>query len=247
MKVLSIGNSFSDDAHRYLHKISRIADHENEIYTWNLMIGGCPLSKHHDCMKNDLEEYWLFVNGENTNTRITLKKALAALEWDIITFQQVSRESFKYETYTPYLAELIAYAKETRPNAKIFLHETWAYAEKSGSLSKMNYENHDEMYADVKKVYSQAAKEHDIDALIPAGRTMQLLYKQMDKIHRDDIHANDIARFAIALTWYQMLTEKDISKADFSHLDFDERHTRKEIKIAKKVSLSAIKDTAYRR
>ena len=119
--------------------------------------------------------------------------------------------------------------------------------EKSNFLSKMNYETHDQMYADIAKVCAQVAKEFDIDALIPAGRTMQLLYKSMDKIHRDDIHANDIARFAIALTWYQMLTEKDISRVDFSHLDFDEGHTRKEIKLAKKASIAAIKDAAYRR
>ena len=244
MKILSVGNSFSDDAHRYLHKISRID--KNEIYTWNLMIGGCPLSKHHNCMKNDLDEYWLFVNGENTNTRITLKKALLALEWDVITFQQVSRESFTYETYFPYINELIAYAREIRPNAKIYLHETWAYKPNSEALASRSYADHFAMYADVAATYARVAKQTDVDAMIPAGYTMQTLLKLgLKEIHRDDIHANDIGRFAIALTWYQMLTGRDIKGVDFSHLDFDYEHTKKELKIAKKASAIAIKEAVY--
>ena len=47
MKVLSIGNSFSDDAQRYLRKIA--AKEGVEIETLNLCIGGCPLSLHRIC------------------------------------------------------------------------------------------------------------------------------------------------------------------------------------------------------
>jgi len=43
MNILSIGNSFSEDATRYLHRISKIggAIVNNEIY-----IGGCSLEQH---------------------------------------------------------------------------------------------------------------------------------------------------------------------------------------------------------
>ncbi|MBQ7726439.1 MAG: DUF4886 domain-containing protein, partial [Clostridia bacterium] len=43
MKVLSIGNSFSQDAQRYLHGIAR-ADH-TEMRAVNLYIGGCSLER----------------------------------------------------------------------------------------------------------------------------------------------------------------------------------------------------------
>ena len=47
--VLSIGNSFSQDAHRYLHDVAR-----NEgvvLETANLYVGGCPLERHFRNMK----------------------------------------------------------------------------------------------------------------------------------------------------------------------------------------------------
>ena len=45
MKILAIGNSFSEDACRYIHKIAA-ADGQN-IKTVNLYIGGCPLKTHY--------------------------------------------------------------------------------------------------------------------------------------------------------------------------------------------------------
>ena len=67
----------------------------------------------------------------------------------------------------------------------------------------------------------------------------------MPVVHRDDIHANDIGRFAIGLTWYQALTGKDIQNVDFTHLDFDLDHTAEEIEIAKKASYEAVKKFGY--
>ena len=55
MKVLSIGNSFSEDAHRWLHDISLCG--ETEIDTTNLLIGGCTLETHLDCVKNKKVSY----------------------------------------------------------------------------------------------------------------------------------------------------------------------------------------------
>ena len=44
MKILAIGNSFSQDATRYLHDIGR-ADNQ-EVTVASLYIGGCPLDRH---------------------------------------------------------------------------------------------------------------------------------------------------------------------------------------------------------
>ena len=45
MNILAIGNSFSQDATRYLQKIAR-ADGE-KISVINLVIGGCSLERHY--------------------------------------------------------------------------------------------------------------------------------------------------------------------------------------------------------
>ena len=64
MDILSIGNSFSQDAQRYLHQIAK-ADGV-DIHSFNLYIGGCPLSKHYRNMLSEESVYTLEMNGSNT-------------------------------------------------------------------------------------------------------------------------------------------------------------------------------------
>ena len=44
MKILSIGNSFSQDAQKWLHQIAESAGEDWHVV--NLYIGGCPLAHH---------------------------------------------------------------------------------------------------------------------------------------------------------------------------------------------------------
>lgn len=44
LKILAIGNSFSEDATRYLHQLANAAGIDTKIV--NLYIGGCPLERH---------------------------------------------------------------------------------------------------------------------------------------------------------------------------------------------------------
>ncbi len=44
MNILAIGNSFSEDATRYLHGIARARG--ETLYVANLYIGGCSFEKH---------------------------------------------------------------------------------------------------------------------------------------------------------------------------------------------------------
>ena len=51
MKILSIGNSFSQDAHKWLHKLAK--QNGCDLSTCNLYIGGCPLDRHFRNLKGD--------------------------------------------------------------------------------------------------------------------------------------------------------------------------------------------------
>ena len=63
MKILSIGNSFSQDAQRYL---SRVAKSEGiDMNTFNLYIGGCSLATHFQNMHSEDRAYELQMNGES--------------------------------------------------------------------------------------------------------------------------------------------------------------------------------------
>ena len=54
MKVLCIGNSFSDDAHTFVHEIA--ASVGQDITIGNLYIGGCPLERHWQNAQDDADE-----------------------------------------------------------------------------------------------------------------------------------------------------------------------------------------------
>ena len=61
MQVLTIGNSFSQDATRYLSQIARSAGESLTVI--NLYIGGCSLERHYRNMKSGEDVYWLEHNG----------------------------------------------------------------------------------------------------------------------------------------------------------------------------------------
>ena len=116
IKVLSIGNSFSQDAQRYLHGIAR-ADGIN-IRTVNLCIGGCSFDMHFRNMLSKRDVYSLEMNGEDTGFYMSLEQALLSQEWDYITLQQASHFSNNYGTYQPYLNEIASYIRKMCPKAK---------------------------------------------------------------------------------------------------------------------------------
>ena len=64
IKVLSIGNSFSQDAHRYLYEIAK--NNGTDLKSVNLYIGGCGLHKHFININNDAKAYELEFNGMST-------------------------------------------------------------------------------------------------------------------------------------------------------------------------------------
>ena len=88
MKILSIGNSFSQDAQRWLDSIS-IAS-ENIIETYNLFIGGCSLETHWNCIANNLCDYSKEGNDGKWICNTTLLDALKSDTYDIVTIQQAS-------------------------------------------------------------------------------------------------------------------------------------------------------------
>ena len=88
LKILAIGNSFSQDAARYLHAMAESAGQKLKIV--NLYIGGCPLERHWDNVVNDAAEYSHEVNGAERDQWCSIRQALQEDVWDIVTLQQAS-------------------------------------------------------------------------------------------------------------------------------------------------------------
>lgn len=233
MNVLSIGNSFSQDAHTYLHQIAR--RNGDELNAFNLYIGGCPLSLHYRNMLKDDDSYEFFVNGVFSGLKVRMKEVLLCREWDYITIQQVSSDSPNYETYEPYLTRVIDFVRECAPKTKILIHQTWAYEEGSKRLTEeLGYTKRADMFSDIEASYKKAADAIKADFIIPAGELMEKLTEAgIEKVHRDTFHAGwGLGRYAIGLLWYAMLMDKDVSEDKFD--DLDEPATEEELSIARK-------------
>ncbi|MBQ3251989.1 MAG: DUF4886 domain-containing protein [Oscillospiraceae bacterium] len=234
MKILCIGNSFSEDATRYLHQIARSVG--EDIQVANLYIGGCPLEKHFRNMYSDERAYNLMYNGQTTYFMVSLREALLNRSWDVVTVQQASPSSPKPATYTPYGEELAEFVRELCPKAKIIVHQTWAYEDGSPKLlDLMGYPTHDAMFADIENAYNIFAENIDAYGLIPSGKLMQKMLKNgIEKIHRDTFHATKgLSRYAMGLLWYRMLTGKSVAEIPFN--DFDEPVSAEEMALAKKL------------
>lgn len=231
MDILSIGNSFSQDAQRYLHGIAKSAG--ASINCFNLYIGGCPLSRHYRNMHSGERAYTLEMNGVSTGFTVSLKEALLNRDWSLITLQQASNRSPKYDTYQPYLNALVAFVRECAPKAKLVIHQTWGYEDGSQRLTEeMKYESYDAMFADIKSAYELAARDAVADRIFPSGEVMARLIKGGVTVHRDTFHLSlGIGRYAAALTWYKTLTGADVS--DISFGDFDVPVSDEEITLAK--------------
>ena len=233
MNILAIGNSFSQDATRYLHQIARKG--ETPVEVANLYIGGCPLERHYRNMLADSRDYTLDYNGMSTGFRVSLKEALLNRSWDVITVQQVSGQSPNPDSYYPYINVLVDYVRQCAPKAKIVVHQTWAYEQGSAKLANVGYEDHKNMFADIQKAYALAAEKIGADGLIPSGQLFQnMLANGFEKVHRDTFHASyGAGRYGLGLLWYRMLTGADV--IDDPYCDFDEEVTEGQVSVIKKL------------
>lgn len=220
MNILAIGNSFSQDATRYLHGIAQ-AD-GTPLTVVNLYIGGCSLEQHRVNLLADNRHYSLEWNGESTGFFCSVAEALRARPWDVVTVQQASHFSNHFETYEPGLSVLAAAIREACPQAKLYIHETWAYEEGSARLCNlMHYDTQDAMFADVLAAYEKAADTIHADGIIRSGEAFQTLFHEHIKPYqRDTFHASlGLGRYMLGLVWYHSLTGKSVTGNSFRGFD----------------------------
>lgn len=230
MKILSIGNSFSADAHAYLHTLA--SERGEDLETVNLAIGGCSLQRHWDNIINNNANYLLSINGgEWAEELVTIDEFLKSEKFDIVTLQQVSHFSGQYETYLPYLKNIAEHVSKFQPNATLYFHRTWAYEIDSSHDGFKNYNcDQKEMYVSICKASELACKEIDAKP-IPAGDVIQKMRDTLPKFDYanggeslciDGFHmSHTYGRYAVALTWLATLKGKRVEPMPFKDLDLD--------------------------
>lgn len=240
MNILCIGNSFSQDATRYLHQVSG-----EELFVRNLYIGGCSLERHYNNIVNDACEYDYQKNGRFLK-KISIAQALEKKKWDYITVQQVSQDSGIIDTYEPFLGEIVKYLREKCPQAKIVFHRTWAYDEKSthGGFANYNWDRKT-MYNAIIDTTSKIAEKYGFD-VIPCGNAVEMASALPEfsqgaalSMHRDGFHLTlDYGRYLAALVMYRYFTKNKAADVEYEPENTDGEINRKLKEIADRVEIN---------
>ncbi len=122
VRLLTVGNSFSQNATRYLDGLVKAAGHT--LIHRPLVIGGASLevhwakAQHFDRDPKDPRGLY----GKKS-----LCQELQSAAWNYVTIQQASLKSHNLATYRPFAKSLYDYIKKAAPTADILVHQTWAY------------------------------------------------------------------------------------------------------------------------
>lgn len=168
LRLFIIGNSFSKNATAYLPNLVKENDHQ-------LVIGRAELGGH------SLQQHWEYAAAAEANTEDpkgkpyngkSLRMLLSEGTWDVVTMQQFSYLSADVESYSPYAQKLYDYIKSIQPNAKVLLHQGWAYrsdAKKFGRVAPEQLaKTQKEMWQKSRAAYHTIAKQLKV-GLIPVG------------------------------------------------------------------------------
>ncbi len=177
MKVLMIGNSFSQSVLTYLPKIvEREAKHS--LLLAQMMIGGCSLERHIDELAkaekdSSYKPYW--TNYQNRE-HVALPEMITAEKWDIVTIQQASHFSWDMNMTEPFAGQLISYIRANAPQAEIVIQKTWSYRpvdiSVGGTVKRWGFTT-DSMYEKLSENYADWSRRYGF-RLITTGDAVQI-------------------------------------------------------------------------
>ena len=167
MKVLTIGNSFTWSLRSCF---PAIAEDQGEDLTLEFAnFGGCEFRRHWAYITAEEHEPCCRMYKEYT---MKLRELLASTDWDIVTIQSASHESWNYENYTPFAGLIIDYVKKHAPGARILIQQTWAYRDDAPRLIEWGFDRN-EMYRRLDEAYRRLGRDYDL-SIIPTGKAVEL-------------------------------------------------------------------------
>ena len=222
VKILAIGNSFSEDATHYLQQMASSVGIDLKVV--NLFVGGCSLERHFRNLETGEKAYVYQINGIKTCRMVSINEILESETWDYVVTQQASHDSGWICSYDPFLGKMVAAIKEKVPAAQICLHETWAYEVDSihGSFARYNRDQQT-MYAQLHQSYTAMAQKYNLK-LIPSGTVVQQARKLPEfdygnggkSLCRDGFHLSfDYGRYLASAVWLRTLFGVDAEKIPY--------------------------------
>ncbi len=214
IKILAIGNSFSEDAiETNLYNLAKASG--KTVIIGNMYIGGASLATHKANADRNIPIYEyrkINVAGEKkVFLKTSIDLAVQDEQWDYISFQQASPNSGQLETVQASLPAVYNYVKSkaTNPDVKYIYHQTWAYATTSNYSAFANYNNNQiTMYDAIVNVFQKIEPIIPSHILIPAGTAIQNARTSAlgEGFNRaDGYHLNNLGKYIAASTWFEKI------------------------------------------
>jgi hypothetical protein len=247
LKILMIGNSYSDDTSWYIPEIAKNFEFD-EVEYGVLYIGGCSIQQHYQNSQTGYKgyEFRYYQNGAWTtkygNDLKSLEYGIKFKDWDFITLQQSSVQSGKVDSYGEALTNLITYVKNTatNPDTQLVWNMTWAYADTYENMQKNGYTNQISMYnLIVNAVQKKIATNANFVAVSPTGTAVQNARTSSlgDTLNRDGTHlTKDVGRYIAAMTMFCTLTGYSVDDITYVPTGVDQS----QVAIAKESAKNAL-------
>lgn len=227
LRILTIGNSFSDDAMEYVWQIADSLD--VKVSLGNLYIGGCTIETHASNAKNNSSAYAYRTNKKgtwNTVFNYNLSDAIKSQDWDYISLQQASGSSGMADTYGD-LQYLIDYVNELKPeHTQLVWHMTWAYQQNSTHNEFYKYSKDQmTMYNAIVSTVNSKVLTTEIENVIPNGTAIQNARSSYlgDNLTRDGYHLKyDIGRYIAGVTLFAKLSGVSVAELEWAPYNVDE-------------------------
>lgn len=171
VRILSIGNSFSQDAFCYMPYILQNIAPDIKLIFGIAYYSGSSLQQHLKFFEDESAVYkldkWTWENYRwNATSDLTLQDCLRNEMWDIVVFQQNSGNSGDYATISPYLNPLVK-------SVSTLLARPVKLAWLLTPSNKTNYDESVTHYCSISEVAQQVLQNSPIDMLFPCGTAIQ--------------------------------------------------------------------------
>jgi hypothetical protein len=220
IKILSIGNSFSEDTMEYVAVIAKNLGVE-KIKLGNLYFGGCSITQHYRHATENLPVYIYHQNdgfGWQSTNGVSIDTALKEDTWDYVTIQPGTGDGSRHTSENAYdkLVPLLNFVKERiLPTTKIAFNLTWVGEPNSTHHEIVSFNGDQSLLFSsiVDMVKKVVCPLESIDFIIPTGTAVQNARTAIKEvITRDNFHLSfDKGRFLAGLTFFAKITGIDIS------------------------------------
>ena len=171
LRVLAIGNSFSSDALCFVSEILSNLGVDTDSYSaYGASHNAATLEHWCEVATQKTTVELTHFGGAKMEVEIGTLQEILAQQWDVIILLQYSYDAIKYDTYNPWLHQLIDLIQQHCTNPKVTLawHMPWSYDD-TFITDYTNYER----WLLITLAVQEMMWNDGIDVIIPVGTAIQ--------------------------------------------------------------------------